>query len=97
MAASEKGHLDVVKALIEAEANINHTNKVGICALFLYTYTVLLYCLSSASLCTCSCHNDVIGTNNYLSLKCCRCHLQVDNEHLIYMYHLKPGVRWVRF
>ena len=68
--ASHSGHLDVVKTLIEAGANVNHTNKVGTCALLLYTYTVLLYCLSSASLCTCSCHNDVIGTNNYLSLQC---------------------------
>ena len=68
MIASDEGHLDVVKTLIEAEANVNHTNKVSICTLLLYTYIVLLYCVSSASLCTCSCHNDVIGTNNYLSL-----------------------------
>ena len=53
MTASGNGHLDVVKTLIEARANVNHTNKVGICTLLLYTYTVLLYCLSSASLCTC--------------------------------------------
>ena len=55
MAASYIGHLDVVKTLIKAGANVNHTNKVGtcICTLLLYTYTVLLYCLSSASLCTC--------------------------------------------
>ena len=79
----------------EAGANVNHTDKVGTCTLLLYTYTVLLYCLSSANLCTCSCHNDVIGTNNYLSLQCCRWHLQVDNVHVI--YHLKPGVCRVRF
>ena len=29
MKASEKGHLDVVKTLIAAGANVNHTNKVG--------------------------------------------------------------------
>ena len=29
MTASDKGHLDVVKTLIEAGANVNHTNKVG--------------------------------------------------------------------
>ena len=87
MTASEKGHLDVVTTLVEAGANVNHTNKVGICTLLLYTYTVLLFCLSSASLCTCSCHNDVIGTNNYLSLQCCCCHLQVTMY--TYLYHLK--------
>ena len=53
MKASDEGYLDVVKTLIEAGANVNHTNKVGTCTLLLYTYTVLLYCLSSASLCTC--------------------------------------------
>ena len=30
MAASWKGHIEVVKSLVEAGANINHTNKVGI-------------------------------------------------------------------
>ena len=30
-AASEKGHLDVVKTLLEAGANINQANNVGIC------------------------------------------------------------------
>ena len=29
MTASDKGHLDVVKTLIEAGANVNNTNKVG--------------------------------------------------------------------
>ena len=33
--ASDEGHLDVVKALIEAGANVNHTSKVGICTLLL--------------------------------------------------------------
>ena len=36
MVASEKGHVEVVKSLIEAGANINHTNKVG-------THTLLLH------------------------------------------------------
>ena len=34
MAASWKGHVEVVKSLIEAGANINHTSKVGIFKLF---------------------------------------------------------------
>ena len=29
MIASAKGHFDVVKTLIEAGANVSHTNKVG--------------------------------------------------------------------
>ena len=33
--ASIAGHLDVVKTLIEAGANVNQTNKVGICTLLL--------------------------------------------------------------
>ena len=35
MGASNAGHLDVVKTLIEAEANVNQTDKVGICTLLL--------------------------------------------------------------
>ena len=31
MTAIYKGHLDVVKTLIEAGANVNQTIKVGIC------------------------------------------------------------------
>ena len=65
MEASYIGHLDVVKTLIEAGANVNHTNKVGTCTLLLHTNTVLLYCLSSASLCACSCHNDVLITCHF--------------------------------
>ena len=30
MVASQKGHVEVVRSLIDAGANINHTNKVGI-------------------------------------------------------------------
>ena len=30
MIASDKGHLDIVKTLIEAGANVNHTDKVGL-------------------------------------------------------------------
>ena len=52
--ASDEGHLDVVKTLIEARANVNHTNKVGkylhccctcTCthfSLVLYTHVVLI-------------------------------------------------------
>ena len=35
MGASDAGHLDVVKTLIEAGANVNQTSKVGICTLLL--------------------------------------------------------------
>ena len=35
MAASNAGHLDVVKTLIEAGANVNQTTEVGICTLLL--------------------------------------------------------------
>ena len=31
MIAISEGHLELVKALIEAGANVNQTNKVGIC------------------------------------------------------------------
>ena len=43
MIASAKGHLDVVKILIEAGTNVNHTNKVGIHEHCCCTHTVLLY------------------------------------------------------
>ena len=36
MVASEKGHVEVVKSLIQAGANVNHTNKVG-------AHTILLH------------------------------------------------------
>ena len=35
MGASIAGHLDVVKTLIEAGANVNQADKVGICTLLL--------------------------------------------------------------
>ena len=37
MRASEKGHLDVVKTLTEAGANVNQTSKVGLCAYSVYS------------------------------------------------------------
>ena len=48
MIASDKGHLDVVKTLIEAGANVSHTNKVGISFIALsssaglYTYMYIM-------------------------------------------------------
>ena len=41
MVASNEGHLEVVKTLVGAGANVNQTNKVGI-------YTVF-----SVTMCTC--------------------------------------------
>ena len=48
MIASEKGHLDVVKTLIEAGANVNHTNKVGLhtqfcCTDIMHIHTSCIY------------------------------------------------------
>ena len=69
MTASDKGHLDVVKTLIEAGANVNHTNKVGISFIALH---------SSAGLYICTlCHNDAMGTSNLSILLPCWYHLQV--------------------
>ena len=42
MAAYENGHLDVVKTLIEAGANVNQTNKVGICTCTLSLWAVAM-------------------------------------------------------
>ena len=40
MASSCKGHLDVVQTLIEAGANVNHSDKVHIWVyMFMYMYT----------------------------------------------------------
>lgn len=44
--ASEKGHIDIVKTLIEADANVIHTNKVTP-AFYMYRPTVLMHYLSS--------------------------------------------------
>ena len=69
MAASEKGHLDVVKTLIEAGANVNHTNKVGV----YHVHCTLYYCLSSAGLYTYVCMYIIIsclhamGTNIFMA------------------------------
>ena len=40
MIASQEGHVEVVRSLIAAGPNINHTNKVGIHALY---HCILLY------------------------------------------------------
>ena len=39
MVASQKGHIEVVRSLIKAGANINHTNKVGI----MYMHTIIVF------------------------------------------------------
>ena len=52
MIALDKGHLDIVKTLIEAGANVNQRDKVSVCVLLLYSvnaHTVLpwsLLCLT---------------------------------------------------
>ena len=39
MIACENGHLDIVRVLIEKQANVNHRNKVYmIIALYIYIY-----------------------------------------------------------
>ena len=45
MIALTNGHLDIVKTLIEAGANVNQSNKVSVCALLLYSVNAHLYCL----------------------------------------------------
>ena len=52
MTESNKGHLDVVKTLIEVGANVNHTNKVG----------KYLHCCCT---CTCTC-THVLLTHVYM-------------------------------
>ena len=56
MKASEKGHVEVVKSLIEAGANISHTNKVGIHHSFRCTPSIAIFNTSLSSIC----HNDLI-------------------------------------
>ena len=56
MIASEQGHVEVVKSLIEAGANINHTNKVGIHHSIRCTPSIAILNTSLSSIC----HNDVI-------------------------------------
>ena len=36
MIALDKGHIDVLKTLIEVGANVNQTDKVSVCALLMY-------------------------------------------------------------
>ena len=42
MIACENGHLDIVRVLVDKQANVNHRNKVGLIFL-LYLYTVSLF------------------------------------------------------
>ena len=43
MIACENGHLDIVRVLVDKQANVNHRNKVGL--ILLYLYTVSLFTL----------------------------------------------------
>ena len=52
MRASSEGHLNVVKSLIEAGANVNQADKVGI-----YTPTLILWIVAMAA-----CHPAHINT-----------------------------------
>ena len=52
MIASNKGHLDVVKALIEAGANVHHTYKVSKC----------MHCC-----CTCTLYSCITGIHTCMS------------------------------
>ena len=42
MIALEIGHLDLVRILIEAGANVNQSDKVGVCALSLYSISAYM-------------------------------------------------------
>ena len=51
IAASARGHVEVVRSLIEAGANFNHTNKVGICTVLLYS----IRCTPFIAIVLCTC------------------------------------------
>ena len=86
MIASYNGHLDVVKTLIEAGANVNHTNKVG--KYMHCCYTVLLYHTLVFIQVYAVCHNNAMGSNYYT----CVYHLLVFmHVHVhVHVYHHKP-------
>ena len=78
MNACSKGHLDVVKTLIEAGANVKHTNKVGkylhcctsTCACT-YTHIPLVFGLVYTRLHVCL--NDAMDTNAGFKISTCTC------------------------
>ena len=68
MIASESGHLDVVKALIEAGAKVNQADEVGIyvhvhCCIALVQHAYIVHVHVHVHICHNTCH---MGTNNYM-------------------------------
>ena len=70
MKTSLKGHLDVVKALIEAGANVNYTNKVSKYMHCCCTCTCIHFHIVSQA-CVHVCHNDAMGQMQ--ALQSCTC------------------------
>ena len=71
MASTYKGHLDIVKSLIEAGSNVHQTNKVG---RYKFVPSMFLICshtgfspVSFVSLAACAC--SIVYT--YICLVCC--------------------------
>ena len=60
MTAVINGHLDIVKTLFEAGANVNQTDKVGICALLLYSISAHTVVPNVPKLYSCKFHSAII-------------------------------------